>query len=89
MLVIKAKKKKLAAIVEVTWADACSNHGWYRDDELKEASLAEMKTVGYLVRRTTLDVALAQGRSEHGKWSEIWVVPAKSVKRVRTISKMR
>ena len=81
------KKNKRPTMVEVTWMDSCSNHGWYKDEELPEARLAEMKTVGYLVRRTSRDLALAQGRSEHGKWSEIWVIHAKSVKRIRKVGR--
>lgn len=75
--------KKGGRLVEVTWMDSASNHGWFGKSDLKDVSLMEIKTVGYLVRRTSRDVALAQAYSESGRWSEIWVIPSKSVKSVR------
>lgn len=72
------------ALVEVTWLDACSHHGWYTDDELPTATLMEMKTVGYVVRRRKKDIALAQAHSPE-KWGEIWVIPIACVSRVRRL----
>ena len=78
-------KKKRYPLVEVTWRDSASNHGWYKEDEFPEASLVEVKTMGYLIRRNARELAMAQSVSEHGKFNEIWVVPAKSVRRVRRL----
>ncbi len=80
-----------APLVEVTWTDACSHHGWYKDSELHECQAVRMTTVGYLVRRSKKDIALAQTSSHHDgnpgedKWSEVWVIPAQWIKRVRRL----
>ena len=84
------KKRKATPLVEVTWVDACSSHGWYTDGELQECRLVAMTTVGYMVRRNKTDIALAQGRSHHfgngpNKWSEVWTIPAQWIKRVRRL----
>ncbi len=75
--------KQRYPLVEVTWKDSASNHGWYAPAEFKDAALIEIKTVGYLIRRNKRDTALAQAISEHGKGSEIWVIPSSSITRVR------
>ena len=77
------KKGPSGHLVEVIWYDACSTHGWYADSELHKCRTSEMKTVGYLVRRNSHEILLAQTRSEHGEWSEVWAIPSKTVKRIR------
>lgn len=71
--------KRRHFLVEVIWNDAASNHGWYGPSDFSECSLVTVKTVGYLLRRNRKDVAVAQGVSEHDKYSEVWVIPSASV----------
>jgi hypothetical protein len=79
------RKGLKAPLVEVTWDDACSNHGWLDDTELHEATTIRMTTVGYMVRRDRKGLALAQAHGSHGKWAEIWVIPPGWIKRVRRL----
>lgn len=73
-------------LVEVTWIDACSYHGWYTDAELAEVTcLDKMRTIGFLVRKNATEVAVAQTLGGNGKWSEVWVIPAKNVMKVRQL----
>ena len=79
-----------APLVEVTWTDAASNHGWYLYNELGGAQTIKMTTVGYMVRQSKKDIAIAQTQSHHenveeNKWSEVWVIPAMWVKRIRRL----
>ena len=80
---------KRGQLVEVTWTDACSTHGWFSEDELRLATCHDMTTVGYLVRRSRTDIALAQTHvlddETRGKWGEIWAIPAGWIKRVRRL----
>ena len=83
----KVKNLKDLPLVQVTWRDATSNHGWYTLPEiLKDATLlTECQTVGYLVRNDRRHVVVAQGRTEHGKLSELWAIPRSLVSKVDTV----
>ena len=72
-------------IVEVEWYDACSNHGWYDTNTLKKLELVVMWTVGYMLRRNRRVIVLAQAVSDYAKYSELWIVPMATVKRVRRL----
>lgn len=68
---------KTPRIIEIEWSDSCSTHGWFSQAETaEEARVIRMKTIGYFVRRTKRDIAVAQTVSEHGKFSEVWTIPA-------------
>lgn len=46
-------------IVEITWTDANSSHGWTAPDELEELLAAPCHTVGYLIHETREALTLA------------------------------
>lgn len=72
-------------LVEVTWLDACSCHGWQLASDARKDKVIECKTVGRLVRKDRNVVAVVQTVHEDGKVSENWVIPRACVKRIRVL----
>lgn len=83
---LKIKDARKLPLVEVSWVDASSTHGWMdRDQAREEANPIECLTVGRLIRNDKETTAVAQTISEEGKFGEVWAIPAQWVKRVRRL----
>lgn len=85
----KVKNVLELPIVEVTWRDATSFHGWYSLESARKDKPAEAKTVGRLVRNDHHYVAVVQTVNDDGKTCENWVIPRPWVLRIATIRRGR
>lgn len=73
-------RKSRSKIVEVTWEDACSAHGWDREPE---GTTYFVKSVGILVRCDKQRVVIAQSIAENGSCAETLSMPARFVSQIR------
>ena len=74
-------------IVEVTWKDATSFHGWYSLENARTDVPDECRTVGRLVRCNKKFVSVSQTVNTGGKVCENWVIPRPWVLKIARIGK--
>ena len=73
-------------LVEVTWKDAAhyAKGSWITNTDTAKPVIA--KTIGWLLRRNRLEIAVAQKRSDDlDQWGGVWVIPAGWVTKVRRL----
>ena len=76
-------------IVEVTWKDATSFHGWYSLESARTDVPDECRTVGRLVRCNKRFVSVAQTVNAGGKVCENWVIPRPWVLKIVRLGRTR
>lgn len=72
---------KSGRMVSVTWRDACLHEGWGVYDPAD--GLSTCHTLGFLMRATRSEIALAQSISNDGFIDALMVIPRGSIKRIR------
>lgn len=84
---VGAYSMRTLPIVEVTWVDAASTHGWVelRTDQEKPTGLIVCQTVGYLTSKTRREIRVAQAMDELGKVAESWAIPRSNVRKIRVL----
>ena len=87
--IARIKKIRDLPIVEVTWKDATSFHGWDRLEGARKDVPDECLTVGRLVRHDRKYVSVAQTVNVTGKVCENWVIPRPWVLKIAVITKGR
>ena len=82
----RAKDARDLPLVEVSWVDASSTHGWFTAAEARqEANPVPCLTIGRLVRNDREVTAVAQTVSAEGKFGGLWSIPRQWVKKVRRL----
>lgn len=77
---------KKPTIVEIEWVDSCSVGGWHRPEHFTEASIANCRTVGYILERTSRHIVVVQNYGDDTRnVGEGMAIPAKAIKRVRRL----
>ena len=72
---------KPGRLVCVAWEDSCLHEGWGPFDP--ESATVLCHTVGFLMRKSRVDVAVAQSISENGTLDALMVIPRGCIRRIR------
>ncbi len=65
-------------ITKIKWKDACGDDGWLSLDKVKEETLVEIETVGYLVKKTKEFVTLTMAIEDENAGAYM-VIPKKMI----------
>jgi hypothetical protein len=76
--------KKQMRLVEIHWVDAASDSGW-QGQKAPGDETVDCRTVGYLLKRDSRVITVAQNVSHHGSTGEWMTIPVSCVRRVRRL----
>lgn len=69
--------------VEITWIDSMTHSGWRDIEEAMEKSVANCKTVGYILRKDEDMIVLAMSWSENAEQvSDVTCIPSVAVEEI-------
>ena len=73
------------SIIEIKWRDACSHYGWRSIDNHRANKLSVCQTVGYLLKKDSKSITLAQSIDDSGSTTESIVIPKAGIVKMKTL----
>jgi hypothetical protein len=72
-------------LVEVTWVDSYTQHGWKPTTDFLEDQGFDCKSVGYLIQKSAEWVQLIQTQGPNDKLADSITIPRACVKKIRSL----